>query len=133
MPMFGQFDLSKMDADQLDQLARQQMYQSCQFEHYEGGEATEKPQVVSSFEKSAVLGQQNVNRLTKTVDVEYLSEETIEVIVKDNQNLNEFSATVPFEKAYLPKLINWIAKRRFQVVEQAREDTILLRVDMFSF
>lgn len=76
---------------------------------------------------------QKTQRVTKSVEVEYLSDETIEILVKDNQNLNEFSAHVAFEMDYLPKLIDWIGKRRYQVIEQAREDTILLRVDMFSF
>jgi len=80
-----------------------------------------------------MLGSQRLQRVRKQVVVEYLSDENIEILVKDNQNLNEFAATVAFDKAYLSKLVHWISKRRFQVVEQAREDTILLRVDIFSF
>ncbi len=54
-----------------------------------------------------------MHRTTKTVEVEYLCNETIEILVKDTQNLNEFSAVVAFDKAYLPKLVKWIGKRRF--------------------
>lgn len=139
--------LAQLDPEMLKQLSNEQLQQLAQQpympffseqkfdEQYEGGEATDQNQVVTKVSKSVVLGgqSQKVQRVTKTVEVEYLCDETIEILVKDNHNLNEFSALVPFEKIYLPKLIQWIGKRRFQVVEQAREDTILLRVDMFSF
>jgi hypothetical protein len=51
--------------------------------------------------------------VTKTVEVEFLIDQTIEIFVKDTQNLNEYATTVAFEPTYLPKLISWIQKRRY--------------------
>lgn len=35
------------------------------------------------------------------VQVEFISDKTIEIIVKDTQNLNEYASVIAFEKDYL--------------------------------
>jgi hypothetical protein len=96
-------------------------------------EATKSEDILDGHRMRVGSKPKKIVRKTKTVTLNYLTDRNIEIIVKDTQNLNEYSATVTFDQAYLPKLLSWIQKRRFCVNEQASDDKILLRVDIFSF
>ena len=89
------------------------MFQNQNFEHYEGGqkETEEEAQILKG--KPAIRVEKITQKVTKTVEVEYLIDQTIEIVVKDTQNLNEYATTVAFEPTYLPKLISWIHTRRY--------------------
>ena len=69
----------------------------------------------------------------KTVQEEYLSSKNIEISVRDTENMNEFVTRVAFSEQYLPKLVDWVQKNRFQLVEHAMEDHLTLKVDIFTF
>lgn len=71
--------------------------------------------------------------MTKVIEEDYVSSRNIELTVRDSENMNEYSAKVIFEQRYLPKLIQWAEKRRFTVSEHANEDSITLKVDIFTF
>ena len=73
------------------------------------------------------------NLVTNKVTEEYLSSKNIEIIVQDQENLNEYAARVAIENQLLPKLIHWVEKGRFCVQEHANQDSIHLRVEIFSF
>ena len=69
----------------------------------------------------------------KTIQEEYISEKNIEIVVRDNENLNEYTAHVAFPETYLAKLIDWVQKKRYTLTEDALEDHVTLRVDIFTF
>ena len=71
--------------------------------------------------------------MTKVVEEDYVSSRNIEITVRDSENMNEYSSKLAFEQRYLPKLITWAEKRRFTISEHANEDSITLKVDIFTF
>ena len=71
--------------------------------------------------------------MTKVIEEDYMSSRNIEITIRDSENMNEYSAKVVFEPRYLPKLLQWAEKRRFTVSEHANEDSITLKVDIFTF
>lgn len=62
-----------------------------------------------------------------------MSDKNIEIIVRDTENMNEFTARVSFEEQYLGKLVDWVTKKRYQLIEHAMEDHLTLKVDIFTF
>ena len=71
--------------------------------------------------------------ITKTVQEEYVSDKNIEIVVRDTENMNEYVARVAFDEQYLAKLVEWVHKSRYSLVESAMEDHITLKVDIFTF
>ena len=71
--------------------------------------------------------------IEKTVQKEYVSSKNLEVVVRDNENLNEFTTRVVFPDEYVKKLVEWVQKRRYSLVEDALENQVTLRVDIFTF
>ena len=47
--------------------------------------------------------------------------------------MNEYVAVVAFQESYLPKLIDWVQKQRFKLIEHAMENHITLKIDIFTF
>ena len=69
----------------------------------------------------------------KQVQEQYICGENVEIIVRDSENMNEYTALVAFNDEYLPKLVEWIEKRRYHLIEHAMEDHVTLKVDIFTF
>ncbi len=59
--------------------------------------------------------------------------ENMEITLQDTFTLNTFCAKVEIKQQYLPLLLKWIGKRKFSVLEQALENTVSLRIEMFNF
>lgn len=47
--------------------------------------------------------------------------------------MNVYSTKAAFAEKHLPKLIEWIQKGRYKLIEHAMEDHITLKVDIFTF
>lgn len=59
--------------------------------------------------------------------------ENLEITLHDTLTLNTYSAKVELKQQYIPLLLKWLSKRKFSVVEQALENTVSLRCEMFTF
>jgi len=57
----------------------------------------------------------------------------LEILVRDKDTLREYEGQVNLDPTYSEKLTEWIQKRRYNLIEQAKEDQMLLKVDIFSF
>ena len=53
--------------------------------------------------------------------------------MRDTENMNQYTAKVAFAEQYLSKLVDWITKKRYQLIEHAMEDHLTLKVDIFTF
>lgn len=59
--------------------------------------------------------------------------ETHEIRLHDRQTLNTFTALVEMKPEMVPMLLKWITKHKFSVHEQALDNAITLKVEMFNF
>lgn len=62
-----------------------------------------------------------------------IDDRNLQIIVRDRETLREYEASVYLDPTFQPKLVDWIEKRRYHLQEQATEDKMLLKVDIFSF
>ena len=71
--------------------------------------------------------------IRRTVQEEYVSCKNIEIVVRDTENMNEYVARVEFDEQYLAKLVEWVHKSKYSLVENAIENHLTLKVDIFTF